>query len=430
MKTIRLFLFSLITLAIVTNAQTVIPPGDVSGTWTLGGSPYEIQGEISIPNGLTLTIEPGVLVEFQGHYKLNVQGKLLAVGTQTDTIVFTINDTTGFHNPHIPDGSWYGIRFIDTSPTNDTSKIIYCKLEYGKSIGSGFDSHGGAICVNFFDKLVIANSLITNNIASGIDWPCGGGISLFTSSAVIRGNTIYNNWALGGGGGIHFYDSSPNIMENLIVDNSSEAGGGILCNESYPTITNTTIENNIATNGTGGGILGWNGSSISLNDVTIRNNSANSFGGGMQAVNCDVQIENCLFIENESPNAGGGGLAIGADSMYSGLPYNVTINYSQFIENTANSRAGVFINQWSGIPLIIDVTIDSCEFLNNYSERYTGLCIYDCSISLSNSVFTGNTAVDYTAGAGFSSSCIGTITNCVFASNTANTGGGDGIPEG
>ncbi len=62
-------------------AQTHIQSGPVFGTWSFTGSPYYIEGEIAIPVGQTLTIEPGVLVEFQGHYKLTVQGQLLAVGT-------------------------------------------------------------------------------------------------------------------------------------------------------------------------------------------------------------------------------------------------------------------------------------------------------------------------------------------------------------
>lgn len=133
MLTLILILFSFISLSIISNAGTVIPPGPVSGIWTLGGSPYEIQGEITIPDGLTLTIEPGVMVEFQGHYKLNVQGRLFAIGTENDTIVFTINDTTGFHDPNIPDGGWAGIRFINVFSMIDSSSIIYCKIEYGKA---------------------------------------------------------------------------------------------------------------------------------------------------------------------------------------------------------------------------------------------------------------------------------------------------------
>ena len=78
--------------------QTYIPPGDVSGTWISGNSPYYIQGDITILNDSTLTIEPGVLVEFQGYYALNVQGRLSAIGTDTSIITFTVDDTTGFHN--------------------------------------------------------------------------------------------------------------------------------------------------------------------------------------------------------------------------------------------------------------------------------------------------------------------------------------------
>ena len=139
-------------------AQTAISPGDVSGTWTKANSPYNINGEITIPNDSTLTIEPGVEVVFTGNYKFNVQGRLLAIGTETDTIVFTINDTTGFHNLTIPDGGWGGIRFIDTSPNNDSSKIVYCKLQYGKAnTGAGYyHRSGGAICAKI-NKLLVSH---------------------------------------------------------------------------------------------------------------------------------------------------------------------------------------------------------------------------------------------------------------------------------
>ncbi|OGP66167.1 MAG: hypothetical protein A2169_14035, partial [Deltaproteobacteria bacterium RBG_13_47_9] len=42
--------------------HTSIAAGNVSGTWTLANSPYHINGEITIPNDSTLTIEPGVEV--------------------------------------------------------------------------------------------------------------------------------------------------------------------------------------------------------------------------------------------------------------------------------------------------------------------------------------------------------------------------------
>ena len=63
--------------------------GNVSGTWTLAGSPYEATCDLTIPSGQTLTIEPGVVVRFTGHYKFWVEGTLLAEGTESDSIIFT-----------------------------------------------------------------------------------------------------------------------------------------------------------------------------------------------------------------------------------------------------------------------------------------------------------------------------------------------------
>ena len=165
----------------LTYAQTDIPAGNVSGTWTKSNSPYHIEGEITIPNDSTLTIEPGVEVVFTGHYKFNVEGRLLAIGTETDKIVFTINDTTGFYNVNIPDGSWTGIRFMDTPTNNDSSKIIYCKLQYGKAntgVGENYDMLGGAICA-VIDKLLVSHCLFRNNTTFHPDVMLTGGGCIF-----------------------------------------------------------------------------------------------------------------------------------------------------------------------------------------------------------------------------------------------------------
>jgi hypothetical protein len=38
------------------------------GPWTLVGSPYIVVGEVTVPAGQTLTIEPGVQVRFDGNW--------------------------------------------------------------------------------------------------------------------------------------------------------------------------------------------------------------------------------------------------------------------------------------------------------------------------------------------------------------------------
>ena len=66
----KFLIFMLLFLSLGTLfSQTPVPEGNVSGTWTLAGSPYLINGDITIPFDSTLTIEPGIVVEFQGHYR-------------------------------------------------------------------------------------------------------------------------------------------------------------------------------------------------------------------------------------------------------------------------------------------------------------------------------------------------------------------------
>jgi hypothetical protein len=220
-----------------TIAQTDIPAGNVSGLWTEANSPYRVNGEITIPNGETLTIEPGVNVVFTGHYKFNVKGRLLAIGTRQDTIRFTAQDTTT---------GWHGIRFINTPNTNDSSKIVYCSLKYGKAnVGSGYDRLGGAILAYGFSKLLISNCLISFNINSGTLENAGGAICIISCSPTIENNIISHNMAVGNhGGAICIENGIPVIKNNVICKYHATCGGGFFlysCNSAF--INNTIVDN-------------------------------------------------------------------------------------------------------------------------------------------------------------------------------------------
>ncbi|MCW3488502.1 hypothetical protein OMD50_00005, partial [Dethiobacter alkaliphilus] len=58
-------------------------------TWTLANSPYYVSGHVTVDSGVTLTIEPGVVVKFAESRALAVYGTLDAQGTSTDKIYFT-----------------------------------------------------------------------------------------------------------------------------------------------------------------------------------------------------------------------------------------------------------------------------------------------------------------------------------------------------
>ncbi|TFH00806.1 MAG: hypothetical protein E4H13_06545, partial [Calditrichales bacterium] len=58
----------------------------VDSTWVVAGSPYIVQGNLTIGAGVTLTIEPDVIVRFNTNVNMLVRGRLIA-----DQVQFTTN---------------------------------------------------------------------------------------------------------------------------------------------------------------------------------------------------------------------------------------------------------------------------------------------------------------------------------------------------
>ncbi len=313
------FFFILITDAF---AQTFIPPGDVSGNWVSAGSPYYIEGEITVPNGETLTIEPGVNAIFLSHYKFNVQGRLIAIGTQQDSISFTADSI---------EIGWHGIRFNYTPNTNDTSKLVYCSFRYGKAntgVSSSWDRCGGAILIGAFDKVYVSDCLFEYNMNNGDISAFTGGAAIFIKSAspTIMNNTFRNNTGTTDCSILSLYtsvnnpDTDPIISNNEFLNNSgphgpvtccynnaiiannfisgnvtSRAGGGIFTMTTNAIITNNIIINNqsFGVEGEGGGIKCWmNDKAIFINNTIAFNSS--TLGGGI----CCNQNSDPIFINN------------------------------------------------------------------------------------------------------------------------------------
>jgi len=51
--------------AAAASGDTIIPGGNViNQTWTPAGSPYIVQGDIAVPSGSQLAVQPGTIVQF------------------------------------------------------------------------------------------------------------------------------------------------------------------------------------------------------------------------------------------------------------------------------------------------------------------------------------------------------------------------------
>jgi len=227
---------------------------------TLTNSPYIVTETIQILEGVTLEIEPGVTVKFEGNTGINVGGMLKAIGAENKEITFTSNNG----NPNVRD--WNEINFTDSSNDAMVSDTIYvsgsiienCKIEYAYR-GIWINNSSPFISNNFFTHnenslmLSYGNSVITNNTIINSN----KAVYLHGSSPAIFDNTITNNveaFEIGAG-------SYPNISKNIIKDNEN---GFSICCYANPSIQH----NNIVNNGENGKAL-W---LSQVSDVTATNN--------------------------------------------------------------------------------------------------------------------------------------------------------------
>jgi Right handed beta helix region/FlgD Ig-like domain len=339
--------------------------GPVSGTWDLAGSPYLIQGEINLPANQSLTIEPGVEVIFQGCYRFIVNGRLTAVGTETDSIFFTSeNQYTG----------WKGIRFINTTYNGQSSGMLnYCRLEYGKQQDNGTaeTKGGGLLCLNS-SNLQIQNSLFIENEAR-----YGGAIAIINSSPNLQSVIIKNNFAQSDGGGIYISTTAhPQINNSQISNNKSicDGGGIFIGGLSNPEFENVNITENAAAmeyDCGGGGAVVWNAQAIFENCMFAENNS-NHIGGALW-IRADSQVElNNSIITRNSANDGAGICNNSSDLELSGTSIHRNTSY--------DSPSGIY--SYNG-NLVFDQNNRSSIFLNTVeSNNYTG-----CEISIGSQDF-------------------------------------------
>jgi len=176
-----------------------------------------VVGNVDVENGVTLEVAPGTWVEFEDFYSLTVHGRILAVGTAEDAIVFTTDEPEAFAVDTTAVGCWNGIRFPWTSSMNQESRLEHCVLEYSKGLGD--EPFGGALSVVGFSKLLVRNSTIRSNVA-------GYGGAVFCS-----------------------HHAAPVLVGNLIEGNSAfVAGAAIYDLYAYPDVTNCTIVSNVVLN--------------------------------------------------------------------------------------------------------------------------------------------------------------------------------------
>lgn len=227
-------------------------------TWRASYSPIALIGPIIVNSGVSLTIEPGVTVDFYSYY-IQVNGILNAQGTSDSNIIFLSS------NP----ASTTRIDFTSTSTGWNETTGSGCVIKNAvlSSVRVTVTSCSPKISNNYFTNnlnvLISSTSgspLILNN---AID--CRNtGISVTGGSPVISNNFIRGNGA----------NYGISAGDNAYISDNNITG----CYAGINSIGNSMIERNLVT-GNNYGIASSTGTARIENNV-IASNSYGIYGGG------------------------------------------------------------------------------------------------------------------------------------------------------
>jgi len=103
---------------------------DTSETWSPGGNPHILDGDVGFRYGAWLTVEPGCIVKSDG-FTIRIgyfsPSGMKAIGTASAPIVFTSNQTTP------TPGDWTGLAFEESTLAG--TRLSFCTIEYAGYAG-------------------------------------------------------------------------------------------------------------------------------------------------------------------------------------------------------------------------------------------------------------------------------------------------------
>ncbi len=167
-------------------------------------NPHIVTRELIVPAGITLTLKPGVEIQFAPAVALIVRGRLLAEGTPTQTIRFTHRD---------PDT--YGSRIV-LDETNADNRIKYAEIEYME----GFIAQ--------YSTIHVSHSEIHNLH--------GDGLGMTAGTIIIQNNHIH-----------HIDCVAPLICEGIHIRNTLPKKPALILDNHVHHIDDDCLDSNEAT---------------------------------------------------------------------------------------------------------------------------------------------------------------------------------------
>jgi hypothetical protein len=279
---------------------------NIDTTWTKTGSPYNLIGPVTVANGATLTIEPGVAIEMDS-YNIQINGNLNAKGTNQNIII----TSSGLGN----------IIFSSSSQDYNQATQTGCILQSASLHSVSIVASGASpkIC----DCTITPSYNAVDESAISIT----GGAAPTISENILYSDiemlddaqpTITNNRIIGGIYGMGQLTHTPTIQNNLIekgIVHSSYKGIGIIASGSYTYITNNTIINCDTA------IMIFDGTSMIRQNIIAGNKEAIRFH---TCNTVSAQIQNNLIFNNTA------GLFTLGQKAAVAITYNTLLNNTQY----------------------------------------------------------------------------------------------------
>ncbi len=146
---------------LVTSGPTTVCGTITSDTlWKALDGPFIVTCEVVVPAGVTLTLEPGVVVKFNSLLGIQVLGSLVAQGTESRGILFTSNRS------RLRRGDWDGIGI----GSGGTAVLDWTTVEYGGAPAGPWDAN---VQVAQGGSLTLRHSIVRSSDEYGL-WAANG----------------------------------------------------------------------------------------------------------------------------------------------------------------------------------------------------------------------------------------------------------------
>jgi len=454
-------------LALPAFADTPVSGTITTTTWTKANSPYRVIGEIVVPAGEALSIEPGADVQFDADVQFVVQGSLQAVGTETDSIRFIKGTAPDWRGIRITGGDTSTIRYTRVSGAtargntaqDSSGGALYLsgsgtRVGMSNSVISGNSaSYGGGVCSRDYATLTMTNCVVSGNLGSTddvggvrnssnatltmtnctISGNSGSGASnLYNATLTMTNCTVTGNSAYYDGGGVYNYNAVLTMTDCTVSDNSAQWGGGVGVYQGTATLTSCAVSSNTAQ--WGGGVGNDGTAALTMTNCTVSGNSASSHGGGVNN-NATLTATNCSFSSNSADSSGGavlnyngtlamtGSSVLGNSALWGGGVNNVgsgILTMTDCIVSNNAAEAGGGVENYQGTA-----ELTNCTISGNAARNGGGVCNHNYSVTtIANCMIFGNSASSYGGGVfNYDYATLG-LTNCTISGNTASEGGG------